>query len=120
MVRRQLTVSDGSSFHKNDTEDDEEQALLGAGVIPAHTTASVTSGLPTDLSLEQILTGREEPPPQAPACSQVCTGDSWGRFPPVPGQKPGEEHRQKICHQPDHRVVTLINTPDQTCKQLSS
>lgn len=106
MVRRQLTVSDGSSFHKNDTEDDEEQALLGAGVIPAHTTASVTSGFQTDLLLKQIHTGQEELPPQAPACSQVCTGDSWGRFPPVSGQKPGEEHRQKICHKPDHRMVT--------------
>lgn len=106
-MQRRPTVSDGSSFHKNDTEDDEEQALLGAGGVPAHTTASVTSGFQTDPSLKEILTGQEELPPRAPACSQVCTGDSWGRFPPVSGQRPGEEHRQKVCEEPDHRTETL-------------
>lgn len=98
IMQRWLTVSDGSSFHKNDTEDDEQQAHLGAGGIPAHTTGSVTSRSQTDPSLKQILTGQETLPPQAPACSQVCTGESWGRFLPVSGQRPREEHRQKICY----------------------
>lgn len=97
IVQRPLTVSDDSSFHKNDTEDDEQQAHLGAGGFPTYTTVSVTSRSQTDPSLKQILTGQETLPPQAPACSQVCTGDSWGRFQPVSGQRPGEEHRQKIC-----------------------
>lgn len=92
-----LTVSDRSSFHKNDAEDDEEKTHLGAGGIPAHTTASVTGGSPADPRLKQILTGQGERPPPAPACSLGCRGDSWGRFPPVSGRRPGEEQRQRVC-----------------------